>query len=303
MIELRQKEKEHRSSIECINVTKKFIISLKDVMDFFCGILNSRFMDILQKINNLSSKTIIIILIVVGFIVYGNTFVNEMLWDEHDLIINNEYIRDWKYFPKYFSENLIAGSGIVSNYWRPLLLISFFIDYKIGGLEPFVYNLQNMSWHILSSVLFFVLLRRLSLSISVSLLSSLLFLVHPVQTEAITYISGRSDPMHMTFIFAGLIYFIKSMELQFNKKYYIFSIALFILALLTRECSIIFPALLLGYVFILHNKENITSLKNKILIVSPLIIISIIYFLLRISIIHFDSEFLISDSLDEELSM
>ena len=200
MIELRQKEKEHRRSIECINVTKKFIISLKDVMDFFCGILNSRFMDILQKINNLSSKTIIIILIVVGFIVYGNTFVNEMLWDEHDLIINNEYIRDWKYFPKYFSENLIAGSGIVSNYWRPLLLISFFIDYKIGGLEPFVYNLQNMSWHILSSVLFFVLLRRLSLSISVSLLSSLLFLVHPVQTEAITYISGRADPMHMTFI-------------------------------------------------------------------------------------------------------
>ena len=280
-------------------------------------------MNIVRILKDITALKAVGIIIAVGFLVYGNTLVNEMLWDDYDLIINNEYIRDWKYFPKYFSENLVAGSGIMSNYWRPLLLISFFIDYKVGGLEPFVYHLQNMSWHILSSVLFFVLLRRLSLSISVSLLSSLLFLVHPVQTEAITYISGRSDPMHMTFIFAGLICFVKSIENKLNKKYYFLSIVLFILALLTRERSVAFALVIMWYVFTLYggidiwkgycsgsstrskfcSKKNLVIFKYKILMSSVFAAISLGYFSLRMTIISFDSEYLISESEQNDWSL
>jgi len=111
----------------------------------------------LQKINGLSSRIVIIILIIIGFIVYGNTFVNEMVWDDYESIINNKYVHNWEHVPKYFSENLTAGSGISNNYWRPLLLLTFSIDYQIAKLNPFVYHLQNIIWHILASVLVFIL--------------------------------------------------------------------------------------------------------------------------------------------------
>ena len=74
-----------------------------------------------------TKKFLILFLIFLGVVLYLNTFFNDFVWDDKD-ITQNVYVRDWHHISKYFTQNFISGAGEISNYWRPLLLLSFSID-------------------------------------------------------------------------------------------------------------------------------------------------------------------------------
>ena len=117
--------------------------------------------------------------LIIGLAVYANSFNNQLFWDDDDMIVNNVYTKDLSNLPKYFSENLISGVGQVSNYWRPLLLTSFALDFQFWGLNPIGYHLSNTFFHILSAFLGFVLLYSLtSKRLLLSFLPALFFLIH-----------------------------------------------------------------------------------------------------------------------------
>src|SRR3989338_10320922 len=117
------------------------------------------------SILNLTSKqktaAIILCLVLVGFGVYANSFQNKMFWDDDDGILKNAYVRDWGYFPKYFSENLIAGAGLVSNYWRPMLLMMYSTEWQLWGANPVGYHVVDTTIHIGAAILLFFLLQKL----------------------------------------------------------------------------------------------------------------------------------------------
>jgi len=235
-----------------------------------------------------ANKIILSILsfLIIGLGIYANSFQNEFIWDDDDSIVNNIYIQDFHYFPKYFSENLIAGSGQTTNYWRPVLLISFALDYKIFNLNPLGYHLTNTLLHILVAILGFFLIYTLSQKkFLLSYLPALLFLVHPLQTEAITYIAGRADPLSSVFALLTLIFYVNFRNKN-NKKYLFFSVGTFLLALLTKEQSILLPALvLLVEVCFFSNKDN---WRQNIKIPLYLFGISVLYFLSRITFLNFN---------------
>lgn len=240
-------------------------------------------------LNFLKANKIILSLLsflIIGLGIYANSFQNEFIWDDDDSIVNNIYIQDFHYFPNYFSENLIAGSGQITNYWRPILLISFAFDYQIFELNPFGYHLTNTLLHILVAILAFFLIYTLSQKkFLLSYLSSLLFLVHPLQTEAITYIAGRADPLSSVFILLALIFYINFRK-RGVKKYLAFSFGTFLLALLTKEQSILLPALiLLVEVCFFSNKNN---WRQNIKVPLYFFGVSIIYFLSRITFLNFN---------------
>ena len=60
----------------------------------------------------------IVLIVLIGAIAYHNCLPNEMFWDDDDFINNNRFIKDFHYWPLWFSQNLVAGSYLVSNYWR-----------------------------------------------------------------------------------------------------------------------------------------------------------------------------------------
>ncbi|MFH0969810.1 MAG: tetratricopeptide repeat protein [Patescibacteria group bacterium] len=244
------------------------------------------------EIKNASTKKIVLILIAIGFIIYCNTFFNQFFWDDFDSIVNNQYIRSWSNFPKFFSQNLTAGAGTINNYWRPLLLISFAADYSIGKISPFIYHLQSTFWHILSAILIFLIFSKILKNNFISFLTSLLFLIHPLQTEATTYVAGRADPMHSALMLLSFLFFLKSIEIPriFNKKY-LLSILFFILALLVKERAIIFPSLIVLYFITLCPEKIKNNLKRKFKIVLPFFLVSFLYFILRIKFIHFNETF------------
>ncbi|MBI4120389.1 MAG: hypothetical protein HY454_02890, partial [Parcubacteria group bacterium] len=150
----------------------------------------------------------ILILIFIGFFIYAFNFANPLFWDDDEWIKGNLFVHSFSYLKEIFTQNVEAGFGLNSNYYRPLLLLSFAFNYAIHGLAPFGYHLVNNGIHIANGVLIFILLAKF-LSRRASFIASLLFLIHPAQTEAVTYISGRGDPMSVFFMLLALLLFVR----------------------------------------------------------------------------------------------
>ncbi len=230
----------------------------------------------------------IIFIIFIGFILYGNTFTNELFWDDYNIVTNNKYIRSWQYFPHYFTDNLLAGSEITSNYWRPLQLILVSLDYHLGQLNQFIYHLQNLFWHIAAAILLMLFMEVIGVKKQLAFFSTLFFLVHPLQTEAVSYISGRMDSVLLVMVLVSLLLFIKSIR---ERRYIFYWLAffVFILALFTKERGILLLPLLTVLLFtILNNKINF---KRKIILLTPFGLLSVIYIWLRLTILHFPNFF------------
>ncbi len=247
-------------------------------------------MDFQLFYHSLTPKKVFAILFAVGFIVYMDSFVNGLFWDDYDSIVNNQYIRSFDHLPYYFTRNLTAGAGITDNYWRPLLLVSFATDYAVGGLEPFFYHFQNFAWHLAASILVFLVGIKLFRNKTAGLVAALLFLVHPLQTEAVTYAAGRADPMHTALMLGSIYLLFRHIE---SKKYQslAWSLVLFILSLLAKERAIVLPVILALSLFLVPLDGYIRTWKQKLLLLSPYVAIAGLYAMARMTVLHFADTF------------
>lgn len=247
----------------------------------------------------LSNSLIILLFLIIGFTLYVNSFQNQLFWDDEDNILRNQYIKSWQYLPKYFSENLIAGAGLLSNYWRPLLLFVFSLEWQLWQDWPPGYHLVNTSFHIANAGLLFFILFWLFKNRGLALLTALVFLVHPLQTEAVTYVSGLGDPLSLFFIFLALLFYLKfriSQKTILESDSYFWSILMFILALMSKETAIILPALILIVdFFFLNQEEKEFSFKERVQKIGkaiwPFFILAGLYILLRATLLNFINTF------------
>ena len=149
----------------------------------------------------------LLIIVLVGLIAYHNCLTNEMFWDDDDFILKNRYIKNWKYFPNFFSENIVAGGYLLSNYWRPVLLTVFsFAWHAWGPWEP-GWHLVSIFFHCLDAVLIFFLLNRLFANRLLSFIIAALFVAHPVHNEAVVYPNSLGDSLATFFVLSSLLLF------------------------------------------------------------------------------------------------
>ena len=237
----------------------------------------------------------ILILIILGFFVYAFNLDNQLFWDDDEWIKGNIFVHSFFYLKELFTQNVEAGFGLSSNYYRPLLLLSFAFNYFIHGIAPFGYHLLSNGIHIANGVLVFLLLSRF-INLRASFIASFLFLIHPVQTEAVTYISGRGDPMSVFFMLLALWFFIQKEKYKarpvVNRRLYfgVLSIASMILAILSRETAILFPLLLMiFYISFLSKDKFMPSLKKSFIASISFWAVSVLYFILRLTIFNFEN--------------
>ena len=127
-------------------------------------------------------------------VVYSNSLFNEFLYDDEHLILKNRYIRDFRYIPNIFTENAIAGAYLSSNYYRPLQLLLYSIIYHLFGLNVVSYHLLNILLHAANGILIYLIFKKLFKKRLTAFIPAIIFSLHPVNTEAVTYISGTADP-------------------------------------------------------------------------------------------------------------
>jgi len=224
------------------------------------------------------------------FFVYFNSLFNPFIWDDLYLIVKNPFIKNFKFFHFYFTKGIFAGAFPYKEikFYRPLQSLSYSIIYHISGLKPFSFHLFNILLHILNSILLFKILSEI-FEKKIAFFSSLLFGIHPLNTEAITYISGTADPLFFFFCLLSIIFFLRG-------KYFL-SYLFFVFSLLSKEMGLITPFYLLVILYG-RGEENKKNLK----MIVPFFLIIILYVIFRFNFtnvsqkisIHFKYRFLTS---------
>jgi len=196
----------------------------------------------------------IALIVLLGLICYFNSFQSPFIWDDYGLVKENKLVQSWNYLPQIFTSDILGGKAN-DTFYRPLQMLSYLLDYTFWKENVIGYHLTNTVFHILTGIGVFYLIVTLFNQHLLALLTSLLFVVHPIHTEAVTYISGRADPMVAFFLMFALIFYIKFDQTKDN-LFYAASLFLFGLSLLTKEYALIFPILIIVYHHVMKRKIN-----------------------------------------------
>lgn len=265
---------------------------------------------------SLKSK-LIALLIVITFFTYFPSLSNPFIWDDEQFITTNQYVQQFT-IDKIFTTSTTAGAGVVSNYYRPLTTLSFAIDNALWHSNTFGFHLTNLGFHIGAGVLLFLLLLQIGVGEWGSFFISLFFLIHPIQTEAVTYINSRGDSLFAFFLFASLLIFAKGLSSSRGEKrqlqnhrtergfwvryayqndvfLVLGSVILFTLSILAKETALVGFPLFFVLVLIKLFKTRINFSQSIQLYILPLFVagLSLLtafgYMLLRLTVLNFQN--------------
>lgn len=157
----------------------------------------------------------------------------------------------------------------------PLTFLSYQIDYAIGGLQPFVYHVDNLLLHTINALLVAGLTYTLLRKKIPALFAGLLFAVHPLHTEAVLWIASRKDLLSTAFfLLSFLLYLTAQREHRKYLLWFSLSIACLLLALLSKVMAMTLPVvLLLADILLLHRSLSRRVLLEKI----PYVFLAIVF--------------------------
>ena len=207
---------------------------------------------------------------------YFNSLQNPFIWDEEEIIVKNPIIKDWQYLPYLFKTDIFARPIMEGGFYRPIYMLSFMVNYHLWGLNVVSYHLFSVVLHVLNALLLYILLLKLGLQKKVAWLSSALFAIFPVNSEAVSLIAARVEPVLSLLSLLCIIAFLNGIKR--SKLYFFGSMFLFTLALFTKESVLILPFIVMAYVFIFLNRDNV---KKTVPALLTLIGIGIFYCVLR----------------------
>ena len=238
----------------------------------------------------------VVLIVLVGMIAYHNCLPNEMFWDDDDFITNNRFIKDFHYWPLWFSQNLLAGSYLVSNYWRPLLLAVFSMEWHCWQNWIYGWHALSVSIHILAAVTLYFLLNRLSANNLLALLTALIFVAHPVHNETVVYVNSMGDSLAAFFVLSSLLLYARfrqSLKPAWGSCPYWAALLLFLLGLLSKETGFMLAGLLPLMDFLLLSKAGSLGgrVKQTAAAAWPFIVLGLIYLVLRCTVLNFNNSF------------
>lgn len=200
---------------------------------------------------------------VLGILIYSNTFNAPFQWDEGEFITENAIVKDLAFFLEPSKANGLEFYTALEG--RYIGFLTFALDYKLHGLDATGYHIVNLAIHILNALLFYSLviltfrtpfMRKSSLAAHfryIALLASLLFVSHPIQTEAVTYVFQRLASLMAFFYLLSLTAYIKARLSNRNvSKYafYVLSLVSALLAMKTKENAFTLPFVIAIYEFL-----------------------------------------------------
>lgn len=125
----------------------------------------------------------------------------------------------------------------------PVTLLSYQLNWLVAGLQPGIYHATNILLHGLNAFLFSAILWLLLGRASVAIFFGLIFAIHPLNTEAAAWVSGRKDVLSTFFLLCSTVLFLRYTDTR-NKKMWVASILLYILASLSKSSVVVLPLLL-----------------------------------------------------------
>ncbi|MFB3885483.1 MAG: tetratricopeptide repeat protein [Thermodesulfobacteriota bacterium] len=157
----------------------------------------------------------------IGLMIYSNTFHGPFQWDENDFLVQNPIVKNINYFL-----SLSKAKGVDPDFYlffktRYISYLTFALNYWIHGFDVLGYHLVNLAIHLLNAILVYLFtflafktpfLRESSLknhARHIALFAALLFVSHPIQTEAVTYVFQRHASFVTSFYLLSMVFYIQ----------------------------------------------------------------------------------------------
>ncbi len=220
-----------------------------------------------------------VLLIAAALLAYANVYQNAFLFDDEFLLVKNSFLRSWAHAGDLFLGSSTAGFGGSDLFWRPAQMLAYLVLFQLFGLQEYAFHALNVGLHVLNACLLFALAGQWKLPRPASFLAALVWAVHPVHTEAVTYMSATADVMHAGF---GLLCLF-----LWNRRQIALSAICLALALLSKETAIVFPALLLAGLWLKEGKLSAKEIPGS----WPLWLVTAIYLLARLVLLRPENGF------------
>jgi protein O-mannosyl-transferase len=198
-----------------------------------------------------SEKNILILCLLVVALCYANSVRNDFVGDDFPIVASNPAIRSIS--PLQFLQSSYWTKDQAAGIYRPLTVLSLSVDYALWHRWPPGFRLMNLLIHALNGWLLFLIAKSIVGTGVAPVAAALIYLVHPVHTEAVTTIVGRSELLGVCFLLSAWLFF--------RRRQTGWAVTFFFLSVLSKEIAIVFPAVIALDIFL----SNSCSVKQVFL--------------------------------------
>ncbi|MDD5439122.1 MAG: tetratricopeptide repeat protein [Candidatus Omnitrophica bacterium] len=204
---------------------------------------------------------ILFITLAVFYPILNADFVN---WDDQRYVTENDAIKD-------FSPRGVMRLMTSFHYglYKPIVLISFAVEYHFFQLLPGIYHGTNLMLHLLNCILVFWLVYMMSRMTGAAFLTALFFGIHPMHAESVSWIAERKDMLYAFFFLLALIFYVRYLGKGKTADYRA-SLGAFFMSLLAKPMGITFPLVMFLADYYYGNPVNRKTIREKI----PFVIVS-----------------------------
>jgi len=125
-----------------------------------------------------------------------------------------------------------------------MIWLSYMLDYEIAGLNPWIYHLTNLLFHLANTLLLFIVMNRMTKKMWPSMFAAVLFAVHPLHVESVAWVAERKDVLSTFFWMLAILCYLKYLEKP-GLKAYLAIAAVFVLGLMSKPMLVTLPITLL----------------------------------------------------------
>ncbi|MFY9309511.1 MAG: tetratricopeptide repeat protein [Bacteroidia bacterium] len=221
------------------------------------------------------NKLLLLPLIIITMVIYMKSMNNQFIntWDDHGYVSENPDITTLHGDSVGYTIKKTFSSYVLGNY-HPITMLSYCMEYAKYKLNPKPYHVTNLVIHILNTLLVFFFIWLLTGQQWVAFITALLFGIHPMHVESVSWISERKDVLYTFFSLGALCTYIFYLKKESRKRlYYILTIALFLLALLSKAMAVSVAILFFAVDYFLERKINMKVILEK----APFILLSLIF--------------------------
>jgi len=218
----------------------------------------------LERLYNSKTFNVVALGIIAAIILiaYSNTFTASFHFDDTNSIVENALIK------RVTVDNIIAILKGV----RPVIYLSIMLNYQMSGLDVVGWHIFNIAFHIANSFFVYLLInwtlglhpfekKYADKAKRMALFAALLFAVHPIQTEAVTYIISRTELLATFFYLAAFLLFIRGTQKR-KPPYYIGVFFSALLSMGSKEWAVTLPAMLMLYDYMFLSERNVKNVLS-----------------------------------------
>lgn len=193
------------------------------------------------------------LLIVCSVALYLNALSGPFVYDDKQLILTNVKIKDWSQWSDVVGDDFwsVTLDPLQSGYYRPIITLSYMLNYALSELDPYGYHVTNLYVHIANVLLVYWFVFLIFQRQWPTLVAGLLFATHPMHTESVTWIAGRTDVIATFFFLLALVLWSKTL-VSWNRYRYTLALFCYLTALFTKEVALVLPLILILYDYLLH---------------------------------------------------